>query len=126
MIRLAKIEDCARMAEINVFGWRCAYKHFISLEYLFNEFTVKNREKRFIEIFSVEDNTVKIYVFEENNIVKAFMTTGNNNDKDKNEKPLELWAIYVDPIFQRQNIGRKLVNFCVNEALNKKKEEITV
>jgi hypothetical protein len=24
------------MAEIHVFGWRCAYKEFISMEFLFN------------------------------------------------------------------------------------------
>ena len=126
MIRLAKIEDSSRMAEINVFGWRCAYKHFISLEYLFKDFTVKNREKKFIEILSIENNPGKTYVFEENNIIKACMTIGNCNDKDKNEKTFELRAIYVDPLFQRQNIGRKLLNFCFEEAINKKKEKITL
>jgi ribosomal protein S18 acetylase RimI-like enzyme len=126
MIRLAKIEDSSRMAEINVFGWRCAYKHFISLEYLFNDLSIKNKEKRFIEILSIKNNPGKTYVFEEKNIVKAFMIIGNCNDEDKNEKTFELWAVYVDPLFQRQNIGKQLLDFCVNEAIKAKKEEITV
>ena len=56
MIRLVKLEDSSRMAEINVFGWRCAYKNFISLEYLFKDFSVKSREKKFIEILDLFEN----------------------------------------------------------------------
>ena len=126
MIRLAKIEDSSRMAEIAVSGWRCAYKHFISVEYLYKDLSVKNREKRFIEILSIENNPGRTYVFEEDSIVKAYMTIGNCQDDDKNEKTFELWVIYVDPFFQRQNVGKKLMEFCVNEAINKNKEEITV
>ena len=126
MVRIAKIQDSQRMAEIKVFGWRCAYRHFIPLEYLFNDLTVKNSEKKFIEILSIENNPGKTYVFEENNIIKAYMTIGNTKDEDKDEKTFELWVIYVDPLFQRQNIGKKLVDFCINEAKNKSKEEIVL
>jgi ribosomal protein S18 acetylase RimI-like enzyme len=124
MIREASVEDSSRMAEIHVFGWRCAYLNFISMEYLFNKFTVKVREDKFNEFLSIRDNFSKTYVFEENNIIKAFMTIGNCRDEDKNEKTFELWGIYVDPIFQRQKIGTQLVNYCINEAKDKNKAEI--
>jgi L-amino acid N-acyltransferase YncA len=126
MIRIAKTEDSSRIAEIHVFGWRCAYKNFISLEFLFNKFTVKTREASFIEYLSDKNILDKTYVFEENNIIKAFMTIGNCRDEDKEEETFELHGIYVDPIFQRQKIGTQLVNFCIKEAKTKEKKEIVL
>jgi ribosomal protein S18 acetylase RimI-like enzyme len=124
MIREANVNDSSRIAEIHVFGWRCAYKEFISMEFLFNKFTVKSREEKFNDLLSIKENFDKTYVFEENDVIKAFMTIGNSRDEDKNEKTYELWGIYVDPIFQRQKIGTQLVNYCIKEAEDKGKEEI--
>jgi GNAT superfamily N-acetyltransferase len=106
--------------------WRCAYKNFISLEFLFNKFTVKKREVSFIEYLSDKSILDKTYVFEENNIVKAFMTIGNCRDEDKKEETFELHGIYVDPVFQKQKIGTQLVNFFFNDAITKEKEEIVL
>jgi len=49
MIRIAEIEDCSRLEVINVFAWCCAYSDFIPLDVLYNKFTIKSRENRFIE-----------------------------------------------------------------------------
>jgi ribosomal protein S18 acetylase RimI-like enzyme len=124
MIREANVNDSSRIAEIHVFGWRYAYKEFISMEFLFNKFTVKKREEIFSDTLSNNENANRTYVFEENNVVKAFITIGNCRDEDKNEKTFELWGIYVDPIFQRQKIGSQLVNYCINEAKDKGMAEI--
>jgi len=35
-------------------------------------------------------------------------------------------AIYVDPIFQRQKIGTKLVDYCIKEAINKNIKELVL
>ena len=126
MIRNAKIEDSSRIAEIHVFGWRCAYKEFISLEHLYNKFTVKIREEKFIEYLSDKNNIENNYVYEDENIIKAFFTIGNCRDEDKNEKTFELMGIYVDPLFQRQKIGTQIVNYCINKAISKNKNEIVL
>jgi ribosomal protein S18 acetylase RimI-like enzyme len=126
MIREADIKDISRMAEIHVFGWRCAYKDFIPMNFLINEMTVKHREEKFREYLSEENDNNKTYVFEEKNMIKGFMTTGNCRDEDKNDSTYELWAIYIDPLFQRQNIGTQFVNYCKKEAINKGKNEITL
>ena len=127
MIRIANIEDSSRMAEIHVFGWRCAYKDFIPLDYLYNKFTVKVREEKFREYFSIKHDNEEIYVYEHQNIVKAFLTIGNfRDDDDKDKKIFELMAIYVHPLFQRQKIGTKLVEFCIKEAISKNKEELVL
>ena len=126
MIRKATINDCSRIAEIQVFGWRCAYKDFIPLDFLFNKMTVKKREEKFIEYLSVDEKTDETYVYEEDNIIKGFMTIGDCRDDDKDHNTLELWGIYVDPLFQRQHIGSKCVDYCVNGAIKKDKKEIVL
>jgi len=126
MIRIANIEDSSRMAEIHVFGWRCAYKDFISIDHLYNKFTVKNREEKFKEYLSVKNDNEGKYVYEDQNVVKAILTMGNCRDDDKDNRTFELMGLYVDPLFQRQKIGTKLVDYCIKEAINKNKEEIVL
>jgi len=126
MIRKANVEDSSRMAEIHVFGWRSAYNKFISLDKLFGHFSVKNRTENFKEYLTDDKFKDGNFVFEEENIIKAILTMGNCRDKDKNEKTYELMGIYVDPIFQRQKIGSKLVDYCIKEAVKNNKEEITL
>ena len=126
MIRKANISDSPRLAEIHVFGWRCAYKDFISMEFLINKHTVKKREEKFNEYLSDNNDYGKTYVFEENNIVKAFMTIGNCRDDDKNDETFELQGIYVDPLFQRQKIGTHFVDYCIKEAHIQNKKEIVL
>jgi len=127
MIREANINDSSRLAEIHVFSWRYAYKDFISVEFLINQRTVKSGEEYFLKYFSEYDNiknNEKVYVYEENNIIKGFLTIGECRDNDKSIETLELMGIYIDPLFQRQKIGTKFVNYCISEAENKNKKEI--
>jgi ribosomal protein S18 acetylase RimI-like enzyme len=126
MIRKATIDDCSRIAEIQVFGWRCAYRDFIPLDYLFNKMTVKKREEKFIEYLSVDERTDETYVYEEVNIMKGFMTIGDCRDEDKDHNTFELWGIYIDPLFQRQHMGAKCVDYCISEAIKKDKKEIVL
>ena len=124
MIRKAFVNDCSRIAEIHVFSWRYAYKEFISMDFLINEMTVKKRDENFHKDLSEENENIKTYVYEENNIIKGFMTISECRDVDKNNDTFELCGIYVDPLFQRQYIGTKFVKYCMEEALNKSKKEI--
>ena len=88
--------------------------------------TVKNREEKFIEYFGVNEKTDETYVYEEDYIVKGFMTIGNCRDDDKDHNTFELWGIYIDPLFQRQHMGARLVDYCVNEAIKRNKKEIVL
>ncbi|MCL2007947.1 MAG: GNAT family N-acetyltransferase [Treponema sp.] len=114
------------MAEIHVFGWRCAYKDFISMEHLVNVLTVKVREERFREYISDPNNKDKILICEESNMIKGFMTIGDCRDEDKGPDTYELHGIYIDPLFQRQGIGTEFVSRCIEEAKNRGKKEITL
>ena len=124
MIREACVNDSSRIAEIHVFSWRFAYKEFISMDFLINEMTVKKRDEYFQKDLSEENKNIKTYVYEESNIIKGFMTIGECRDDDKNIETFELCGIYIDPLFQRQYIGKKFVKYCEEEALKKSKKEI--
>ena len=130
MIRKAVVNDSPRIAEIHVFGRRCALIEFIPIDDLFIKWTVKERDEKWKEYLSGKDlyydDYGEIYVFEENDIIKAFMGISDCGDEDKKEKALDLQVIYVDPLFQRQRIGTQLMNFYMKEAMKKSKKEVVL
>ncbi|MCL2321749.1 MAG: GNAT family N-acetyltransferase [Oscillospiraceae bacterium] len=120
MIRPVKISDVSRIAEIHVFGWRCAYKGIVSDDFLFNKMLVSKQ----ISYFSVAilNNIEESYVFDDG-IIKAFLTIGACRDEDKS-KTFELWGIYVDPFMKRQGIGSKMVHYCERIAIQRRFDEV--
>ena len=69
MIRAMVLSDVPRVAEIHVFGWRSAYRGFISDDFLFKKMLVSKR----IDVFdnSVRNNAEENYVYDDG-IIKAF------------------------------------------------------
>jgi ribosomal protein S18 acetylase RimI-like enzyme len=114
MIRKATIEDVQRIAEIHVMGWRFAYRGIISEDYLYKSMDVPKRVIAFTK--GIEERHDDTYVFEENQIIKAFMTMGRCRDSDK-PSCFELWGLYVDPFLVRNGIGTMLLVYCEQKAL---------
>ena len=112
MIRKMELPDINRVAEIHVFGWRSAYRAFISDDFLFNKITVSKSMRNFEN--AISHNAQESYAYDDG-ILKAFMTIGTCRDADKTES-FELWGIYVDPYMQRQGIGSKMITFCETKA----------
>lgn len=126
MIRKATPNDSPRIAEIHVFSSRCAYKDFIPMEKLINKMTVKNFEENIRNYLSNNIKPFEMYVYEDNNIIKGFMTIGNCTDDDKDNNTFELENIYIDPLFQRQHIGTELINYFIKMAIEQNKKEVTL
>ena len=120
MIRPMQASDIPRIAEIHVFGWRCAYRGFISDEHLFKTMLVSKRMVKFEEYFSRGE--YDSYVFDDG-IIKAFLTIGPCRDEDKPEA-FELGGIYVDPCMKGQGIGTALVAHCEKIAAERGYNEI--
>jgi len=93
MIRTATIDDVYRIAEIHVMGWRFAYRNIISEDYLYKTMHISKRVVAFTK--HIEERNEETYVFEENQIIKAFMTIGRCRDSDKPDC-YELWGLYYD------------------------------
>lgn len=113
MIRPARKEDAQRMAEIHVFGWRSAYRGIVDDDYLFKRLSVTKRVAKFET--SIEEKKENSFVFEENEIVKAFMTIGKCRNEDKTES-YEIWGLYVEPLMKRNGIGTKMIQYCEDIA----------
>ena len=120
MIRPMQPSDVPRVAEIRVFGWRCAYRGIISDEYLFKTLLVSDRiEKINSDLIGKEDRR---YVYDDG-IIKAFLSIGPCGDEDK-PGVFELYAIYVDPCLQGQGVGAALAVHCEAEAAKRGYKEI--
>ena len=120
MIRAMTLSDVPRVAEIHVFGWRSAYRGFISDDFLFNKMLVSKRINAFDN--AVRNNAEESYVYDDG-IIKAILTICGCRDKDKSEA-FELWGIYVDPFLKRQGICFKMVEYCEKRALERGFKEV--
>ena len=113
MIREATVNDAGRIAEIEVFSSRYAYKNVVSGECLYRDMSVENR----IPVYQrwISENRFKLYVYEEpeTGIIKAMMGIGKCEDEDKTNA-FELHFIYADPDFVRMGIGSQLLQFFEN------------
>jgi len=99
-----KTSDAPRVAEIHVFGQRAAYRGSVSDEFLFGKMTVEDR----IDYFRGSD--AEGYVFDEDGIIKGFVTLGPCRDED-GAGFFELYRIFVDPFMHGGGIGRKLAAY---------------
>jgi len=96
-----KTSDAARVAEIHVFGQRAAYRSSVSDDFLFRKMTVADR----IDYFKSSD--AEGYVFDEDGIIKGFITLGLCGDEDGTGL-FELYRIFVDPLMHGGGTGGKL------------------
>ena len=114
MVRLAVFEDLPRIAEMQVFGWRNAYRGIVSDNFLFKELSVSKRVAKYEREWGTVE--AKFYVNDDNGIVNGFMNIGKCRDSDKIES-FELCAIYVEPLMMNQGIGKQLIEKCESIAI---------
>lgn len=104
MIRLAKNEDLGIIAEINTNAWKINYKGIIDDDFLQTRTTERFIEKR-LEANWLENKEIVTFVYEEDNIVKGFVSGNKGNEK----YDCEISSLYVEPKYQKEGIGTKLL-----------------
>jgi ribosomal protein S18 acetylase RimI-like enzyme len=114
-IREGKIEDISTIVDINIKGWKLAYRDILDKDYL--EKLELNREKREKGFKKLLQDGGKLIVAEHKNKVVGFATYGELRDKII-KKCGEIYAIYVDYDYQRKNIGEKLIKHAFNDMKN--------
>jgi GNAT superfamily N-acetyltransferase len=123
MIRLATQDDVNRIAEIDVFTCRWAYKDFVAHQILFNETLVKNRINNINNWINIDDY---VYVYEDDDkIVKGFMGTAECEDLDKQDA-YELHFLYIEPTFSRNGIGSALLKYFEERGIILEHKEFVV
>ena len=103
MIRKAIFGDLESISQINVNTWQTNYKGIIDDDFLKTR-TFEFVYNRWKESNWIEDKESISFVYEENNLVKGFVSGKKNEKYD-----CEIVSIYVDPQYQNQGIGKKLL-----------------
>jgi ribosomal protein S18 acetylase RimI-like enzyme len=107
MIRPAEKKDYSRIAEI----YNAANIKYLEI--------YSKKEKESFDLTESEDSiaeiarTRKIFVFIEKQIIVGYITLYN-----KNKTTTWISSLYIDPNFQRNNYGQKLLNFAEIYAKN--------
>lgn len=115
MIRKATMQDVPRIAEIIVFGKRVAYRPIFNNDVVsFNELQVINVVEEYRNNPTLVDNML-VY---DDGIVKGVI------NRVFKEDTVEICEFYVEPFFQGNGIGKKLIQQVILEARMSKKSRI--
>lgn len=112
-IREANINDALQISICIYKSWQNAYKDILSKDDL-NRIKENSWEESNKKI--VASNLIKCYVVEYNfEIVGAVVFGENRMDDSKGE----IYALYIIPEFQKQNLGKQLLNVALMELQKK-------
>ncbi len=116
IIRNIKREDIFEVVDIQINGWKTAYKGIVDDEYLQamnREEKIKKREQDYMQNGFI--------VAELNKKVVGFCRYIDNNSfsKEIQEADCELLALYVEPNLKYRGIGTKLFQYVTQEFKNK-------
>lgn len=114
MVRTATIDDIPRIAEMQICGWRYAYRGLISDHELFAERLVVRAVKATATRF---EEGYEFVVFDDpsDGVVKGFAWHGRSRDDDAADS-YEINAIYVQPEFCRGGIGGSMLGSVADYA----------
>ena len=100
IIREAKLDDLARIAEIEVFNYRLNFYHiFQDDNFYFQEMQVLN------VINENKKRLGQLWVFDEDGIVKGVMWVDSQQIK----------KLFVEPVLQSRGIGSELLEYAVDK-----------
>ena len=115
MIRPAELNDISRIAEIIVFGKRVAYRDIFQNDYFsFKELQVLDM----IETYRHDPELIKHMLVYDDGIVKGVI------NREYYDNTVEISEFYIEPVFKRQGIGRKLLRYVLEEERRMQREKI--
>lgn len=125
-VRAATVEDAPRIGEINVAGWRAAYRGQMPdalLDSLRDDERAA-RARRFIEAPPTSEH--RVWVAASADGVDAFAMTGPTRDEGAPPGTSELFALYADPARWGAGAGRALVAFVIDDLTRRGATAITL
>lgn len=124
MVRTATVDDIPRIAEINVCGWRFAYRGIISDVELFKKRLV-SKLMQSLERQIKDGLDIFVYEDEADSITKGYVFHGKCRDEDK-ENSYEAYALYLQPEFINMGIGSKLIREVEKKAQKLNMNEVVI
>lgn len=120
MIRYACKDDISRIAEIQVFGKRVAYRSIFQDDIgSFHKLQVLDIIQEYQQNARLLEN---ILVYDDG-IIKGIIN-GKESSGDAEADKIELCDFYVEPFFKRQGIGQELFAYFEREVRRKGKKKI--
>lgn len=121
IIRNVKEEDLPAVVDIQIEGWKSAYKGIVdenTLQTMDKEAKLKKRKKDF------KDNGFIVATLD--NKIVGFCRYVDNNSFSSNDPTIdcELLALYVKPDLKYQGIGSKMFKYVVEEFKRKNKKQM--
>ena len=111
-IRDVKKEDLKAVAEIAVNGWKTAYRGIISDEYLDN-LTIDENYKKILRNYT--ENGFVVAVLNKKVVGICRYRKGNAYKDEHPNVECEIVALYVKPEYKNNGIGKKIVNYVINQ-----------
>lgn len=120
IIRNVTEKDLPDVVDIQIAGWRTAYRGIIDDEILDS----MNREERLSRRKKDWRSTSFIVAEQDGGVVGFCRYIDNNSFSPDYDVDCELLAIYLRPDVKRQGIGRKLFNYVADEFRRKGKKKM--
>jgi ribosomal protein S18 acetylase RimI-like enzyme len=105
IIRRATLEDARAIATVHVHAWQVAYQGIVP-EALLRSLSIEQREQFWRQ--NLERRTSDTWVAAQDGKVLGWISAARSRDEDALPSTGEVWAIYVDPPYWRQGLGRLL------------------
>ncbi len=121
LIRKAKNDDIEQIVDINIKDWKKVYKGIIDNAILDN----LDRNKK-VEKWRKNYNIGNVIVAEEDGIILGYCRYDDNAVYTNNDIDSEINALYVDYDKLGNGIGRKLVEYVMNDLKNKQKNKMVI
>lgn len=113
IIRKKEKKDCKDVVHIVTIAWNETYKGIVPDKILDNLYlNEEERTKNAYNNFNEEDNHQ--YVLEVDNNIVGFINVGSSDDKEF-DKCGEIYAIYIIKKYQREGLGKELINTGIKE-----------
>ncbi|RAM49676.1 MAG: GNAT family N-acetyltransferase [Hapalosiphonaceae cyanobacterium JJU2] len=112
IVREANLDDALAITKVHIDTWRTTYSEILPKEYLAN-LSYQQRESHWKQMLSTAaENNHFIYVVENDGKIIAFANGGAERTNDPIYKG-EIYAIYILKAYQRQGLGRRLIQSLV-------------
>jgi GNAT superfamily N-acetyltransferase len=116
IIRQAKLEDAAGIAQVRIDTWRTTYRKIVPAEYLASMSYEEDAQRRAARLSDPESKAFTYVAENDEGQIVGFVTGGPNRNNDPVFKG-ELYAIYILQSYHGQGIGRQLTNALVKKLL---------
>jgi len=127
-VRLARIDDAARIAEIHVLGWQGGYRGLMPQEYL-DSLDPADRLSRRIQWLRDGDRSRGgcLVVVDDDGLLAGFADVGQSRDDDaESGKTSEVRAIYLAPDSWGRGLGRELMAAALAHLAGLGYDEVTL